>query len=80
MTNIVISMEYGFIGFYLVVFILAGMISYAGTENTLNLVRYVDLSIRYQIVLVRTFFMRRKLKRVLNKSMKELQNDRKNSI
>ena len=62
------------------VFILAGMISYAGTENTLNLVRYVDLSIRYQIVLVRTFFMRRKLKRVLNKSMKELQNDRKNSI
>jgi hypothetical protein len=73
-------MEYGFIGFYLVVFILAGMISYAGTENTLNLVRYVDLSIRYQIVLVRTFFMRRKLKRVLNKSMKELQNDRKNSI
>ena len=80
MTNIVISMEYGFIGFYLMVFILAGMISYAGTENTLNLVRYVDLSIRYQIVLVRTFFMRRKLKRVLNKSMKELQNDRKNSI
>jgi membrane protein implicated in regulation of membrane protease activity len=80
LTNIVISMEYGFIGFYLVVFILAGMISYAGTENTLNLVRYVDLSIRYQIVLVRTFFMRRKLKRVLNKSMKELQNDRKNSI
>ena len=73
-------MEYGFIGFYLVVFILAGVISYAGTENTLNLVRYVDLSIRYQIVLVRTFFMRRKLKRVLNKSMKELQNDRKNSI
>lgn len=73
-------MEYGFIGFYLMVFILAGMISYAGTENTLNLVRYVDLSIRYQIVLVRTFFMRRKLKRVLNKSMKELQNDRKNSI
>ena len=73
-------MEYGFIGFYLVVFILAGMISYAGTENTLNLVRYVDLSIRYQIVLVQTFFMRRKLKRVLNKSMKELQNDRKNSI
>mgnify|MGYP001204975989 FL=1 len=73
-------MEYGFIGFYLMVFILAGMISYAGTENTLNLVRYVDLSIRYQIVLVQTFFMRRKLKRVLNKSMKELQNDRKNSI
>ena len=73
-------MEYGFIGFYLVVFILAGMISYAGTENTLNLVRYVDLSIRYQIVLVQTFFMRRKLKRELNKSMKELQNDRKNSI
>ena len=78
--NIVISMEYGFIGFYLTVFILAGMISYAGTENTLNLVRYVDLSTRYQIILVRMFFMRRKLKRMLNKSMKELHNDRKNSI
>tara|TARA_A100001201_G_C4045489_1_gene188035 strand:- start:541 stop:762 length:222 start_codon:yes stop_codon:yes gene_type:complete len=73
-------MEYGFLGFYLTVFILAGMIAYAGVENTLNLFRYIDLSIRYQIVLVRMFFMRRKLERVLNKSMKQLYNDRKNSI
>lgn len=73
-------MEYGFLGFYLTVFILAGMIAYAGVENTLNLFRYIDLSIRYQIVLVRMFFMRRKLERVLNKSMKQLHNDRKNDI
>ena len=73
-------MEYGFLGFYLTVFILAGMMAYAGTENTLNLFRYIDLSMRYQIVLVRMFFMKRKLKRVLDKSMKELYNDRKNSI
>ena len=73
-------MEYGFLGFYLTVFILAGMIAYAGVENTLNLFRYIDLSIRYQIVLLRMFFMRRKLERVLNKSMKQLHNDRKNSI
>ena len=73
-------MEYGFLGFYLTVFILAGMIAYAGTENTLNLFRYIDLSLRYQIVLVRMFFMKRKLRRALNKSMKELYNDRKNSI
>ena len=73
-------MEYGFLGFYLTVFILAGMIAYAGTENTLNLFKYIDLSMRYQIVLVRMFFMKRKLKRVLDKSMKELHNDRKNSI
>jgi|TARA_B100000085_G_scaffold201538_1_gene185034 hypothetical protein len=73
-------MEYGFLGFYLTVFILAGMIAYAGTENTLNLFRYIDLSMRYQIVLVRTFFMKRKLKRMLDKSMKQLHNDRKNSI
>jgi hypothetical protein len=73
-------MEYGFLGFYLTVFILAGMIAYAGTENTLNLFRYLDLSLRYQIVLVRMFFMRRKLERVLNKSMKQFHNDRKNSI
>jgi hypothetical protein len=73
-------MEYGFLGFYLTVFILAGMIAYAGVENTLNLFRYIDLSLRYQIVLVRMFFMRRKLERVLNKSMKQLHNDRKNSI
>lgn len=73
-------MEYSFLGFYLTVFILAGMIAYAGVENTLNLFKYIDLSMRYQIVLVRTFFMKRKLKRVLDKSMKELYNDRKNSI
>lgn len=73
-------MEYGFIGFYLTVFILAGMISYAGTGNTFNLFRYIDLSLRYQIVLVRMFFMRRKLERALNKSKKEFHNDRKNSI
>ncbi|UYE97201.1 hypothetical protein [Cyanophage S-TIM54] len=73
-------MEYSFLGFYLTVFILAGMIAYAGVENTLNLFKYIDLSMRYQIVLVRTFFMKRKLKRVLDKSMKELHNDRKNSI
>ena len=73
-------MEYSFLGFYLTVFILAGMIAYAGVENTLNLFKYIDLSMRYQIVLVRMFFMKRKLKRVLDKSMKELHNDRKNSI
>ena len=73
-------MEYGFLGFYLTVFVLAGMIAYAGTENTLNLFRYIDLSMRYQIVVVRMFFMRRKLKRVLDKSMKELYNDRKNNV
>ncbi|AEZ65757.1 hypothetical protein [Cyanophage S-TIM5] len=73
-------MEYSFLGFYLTVFILAGMIAYAGVENTLNLFKYIDLSMRYQIVLVRMFFMKRKLKRVLNKSMKEFYNDRKNSI
>lgn len=73
-------MEYGFLGFYLTVFILAGMIAYAGVENTLNLFKYIDLLLRYQIVLIRMFFMKRKLKRVLNKSMKEFQNDRKNSI
>ena len=73
-------MEYSFLGFYLTVFILAGMIAYAGVENTLNLFKYIDLSMRYQIVLVRMFFMKRKLKRVLNRSMKEFYNDRKNSI
>ena len=73
-------MEYSFLGFYLTVFILAGMVAYAGVENTLNLFKYIDLSMRYQIVLVRMFFMKRKLKRVLDKSMKELHNDRKNSI
>lgn len=76
----VTSMESAFIGFYITVFILAGMVAYAGTENTLNLFRYIDLTLRYQWVLLKMFFMRRRLERALKRTMKELHNDRKNSI
>ena len=73
-------MDYSLLGFYLTVFILAGMIAYAGVEKTLNLFKYIDLLFKEQIVLIKLFFMRLKLKRELNKSIKKLYNDRKNSI
>ena len=75
LTNTVISMNQAFIGFYLTIFILAGMIAYAGIENTLNLFRYIDISIRYQIILLRTAIMRYRLKRALDKSLQQFKND-----
>jgi len=73
-------MDSGFVGFYLTILIVSAMVAYAGVENTLMLFRFVDLSMRYQIILVRSYFMKRRLKKSLEKSIKEFKNDRKSDI
>lgn len=47
----------------LIVFIAA--VAIGGYESTLRLVRYIELSIRYEIVKVRMWFMKRKLEKEL---------------
>ena len=54
------------IGFYLTVAILFLMIAYAGFENTMRLFRYADLTIRYQIIKIRSYFLMRQLKKQLD--------------
>ena len=70
-----ISMNQAFIGFYLTIFIVAGMIAYAGVENTYNLFRYINIQIRYQIILIRTALMKYRLKKALEKSLQQFKNN-----
>ena len=42
------------------------MIAYAGVENTMRLFRYADLTIRYQIIKIRSYFLMRQLKKQLD--------------
>ena len=42
------------------------MIAYAGVENTMRAFGYMDLELRFQVVIVRSYFLRRKLERELN--------------
>ena len=53
------------LAFYLTIAILVCMVAYAGVESTMQLFAFVDLEIRWHIVLFRTFFIRRKLEKEL---------------
>lgn len=52
-------------GFYVLAVFFLILVAYAGTEETLRLVRFVDLWINYQIIKFRMARMRRKLEREL---------------
>jgi hypothetical protein len=58
------------IGVYFLIFVIAGMIAYAGTEETLKVFYYLGLLLRYQWVMFRMSLMRFKLKRQLDKMEK----------
>lgn len=51
---------------YLTLFILIGMIWYAGMEGTMRVFYYIDLSIRYGIIRLQMWQMKRKLEKDLN--------------
>ena len=55
------------LGLYLVVAIFLLCIAYAGVDETMRLVAYLDLQLRFAWVRFRMMLMRRKLKRQLDK-------------
>ena len=64
--------------FYLLMLTFVALVAYAGYDETLRLVRFLDLNFKYLIVRVRMKWMERKLRRRLladradfTKSLKE---------
>ena len=56
--------------YYLVAFFLI-LVAYAGFEETMKLVRYLDLKIKYAYVQILMFRMKKRLERDLNLSKKD---------
>lgn len=52
--------------FYLLVLTLVVLVAIAGIEETLKLIFYLDLHLRYQIIKVRLWFFKKKLEKQLN--------------
>lgn len=53
------------VGLYLCVLILICMIAYAGVEGTMRVFTYMDLTLRFQVVKVRLWWMKRRLEKDL---------------
>jgi len=63
--------------FYLLTLTFVVLVVYAGYDATMRLVAYADLTIRYQIIRVRMYFMRRRLLKSLNLDLQQLKKERK---
>ena len=63
--------------FYLLTLTFVVLVAYAGYDSTMRLVAYADLTIRYQIIQVRMYFMRRRLQKSLNLDLQQLKKERK---
>jgi hypothetical protein len=68
-------MNSGLTGVYFTLFIVAGMIAYAGTEETLKVFEYINLQIRYLWVMIRMAMMRYRLRRELDQMVKTYKKD-----
>ena len=68
------------IGFYLTIGIILWMVWYAGVDGTMRLFQYIELTVRYQVIKLKLYFMRLKLERqlgiTLNKNGKRQNNVR----
>ena len=64
--------------FYLLIVTFGLLVAYAGYDATMRLVAYADLTIRYQIIRVRMYFMRRRLQKSLNLDLQQLKKERTN--
>lgn len=53
------------LSFYILATVLLLLIAYAGVEDTMRLIRFIDLWINYQIIKYRMRRMKRKLEREL---------------
>lgn len=63
------------ISLYLTVAIVALMIAYAGIEGTLRVFAWLDLQIRYIPLRIKIELMKRKLKKELDRDMKQFMKD-----
>jgi hypothetical protein len=61
--------------FYITAAIIILMVAYAGVEGTMNLFAYINLQIRYFPLRIRIEFMKRKLKKELDRDMKRFMGD-----
>ena len=57
--------------FYLLMLTFVALVAYAGYDETLKLIRYLDLNFKYAILRVRMKWMERKLRRRLLKDRAE---------
>ena len=68
------------IGLYLTIGIILWMVWYAGVDGTMRLFQYIELTVRYQVIKLKLYFMRLKLERqlgiTLNKNGKRQNNVR----
>lgn len=55
-----------FIGLYVLLIILIMLVAYAGFDETLRLIAYLDLQVRYAIIRFKMKRMQRKLEKQLN--------------
>ena len=53
------------LSFYILAVVLLLVVAYAGVEETLRVIRYVDLTINYQIIRFKMWRLKRKLEREL---------------
>jgi len=53
------------VSFYLLVAVFVLLVAYAGIDNTMRLVAYADIEVRWHWVIFRAYFMRRKLEKQL---------------
>ena len=58
-------METSLISLYLTILIILGMILYAGVEGTMRVFVYIELTLKYALVRIQMYFMKRKLERQL---------------
>ena len=54
------------VSLYLTLAIVLLMVAYAGVENTVRVFGYMDLELRFQYVIVRSYFLRRRLEKELS--------------
>ena len=48
------------IGLYLTIGIILWMVWYAGVDGTMRLFQYIELTVRYQVIKLKLYFMRLK--------------------
>ena len=56
---------------YLTLFIFIALISYAGIDEFMKIITYLDLNFRFLMVKIQMYFMKKKLERELNVSLKK---------
>lgn len=57
-------MNYYFL--YYIIFILAALFVIGGYESTMRIFLYLDILLKYQVIKVRMWFMKKKLEKQLN--------------